>query len=87
MFSLGVILYILNFGIPPWKISNAKQCGLYKRFVETRQKFWKLHPATRKLYNNSQLDDQMLDLMDKLCKQDAFERPNSLEEVLKHPYL
>ena len=36
IFSLGVILYILNFGIPPWKKPNVSQCRLYKRFKETR---------------------------------------------------
>lgn len=52
IFALGVMLFIISFGVPPFTV--AEKDNAYYRFFykgpEASKFFFKLHPATRSLY-------------------------------------
>jgi serine/threonine protein kinase len=50
IFNLGVMLFIMAFGRPPF--SNAKSCDRLYRLLETKQQdFFKWHPITKEAAN------------------------------------
>ena len=87
IFSLGICIFILNFGLPPWQSPNEDTCRLYKRFKDDKNHFLRTHPGTKKRFLEGKIDEELLDIINMLCKHDPSERPDSLVEVMDHPYL
>ena len=48
MFALGVSLFIMKFGLPPWKAPTLNTDRLYTRFVQDKELFQRTHPSLRK---------------------------------------
>jgi serine/threonine protein kinase len=72
IFSLGVILFILVFGVPPFH-SATKDDSFYRHFhrgPNSYKYFFRLHPTTKSLYQNGSLDLDLMDLLLALFEQD-----------------
>lgn len=95
IFALGVIFFILHFGVPPFNFaawedrlfkllcfksnSSDKKAGL--RF------FLKGHPSTKELLLQNKIDYDLMDVITTLLAEDPKNRPGSIAEVRAHPYL
>eukprot|EP00347_Sterkiella_histriomuscorum_P014136 403362027 len=89
MFALGVILFILVFGIPPFTIAQ-KDNSLYKFFYRGNHSykyFFSSHPATKEQYKNGEIDYELIEIIMALLDQNPLMRPNSIEEILTFKFL
>jgi serine/threonine protein kinase len=80
IFSLGVILFILLFGVPPF-CSATKEDSLYRYFCRGPNGlkfFFRLHPSTKHLYGSGSLDMDLMDLLYSLLEEDPSKRIQSV---------
>lgn len=66
-FSLGVLFFILAFGVPPFH--SATKNDTYFRFLKMKPNstdFFKFHPHTRLMFRDGKLDQDLMDLILKL---------------------
>ena len=47
LFSLGIILFGLNFGATPWKVPNKREDRTFSLFCADNESLFKYHEATR----------------------------------------
>jgi len=86
IFSLGMILFFLSFGEPAWKRPDKNQV-MFRRLKEKgMENLLQSHPASRK-YSDRHGINELADLLEKLLSLDPSERPDSIEEILQHPFL
>jgi len=88
-FSLGVILFELFCGYPPFVTANLKKCKFYRALQGDgkgnrtyMRTFWK-HQHSRKNIPKNHFDKSFKDLFHKLISHDPAKRI-SLEELKKH---
>jgi serine/threonine protein kinase len=84
IFSLGVVLFTMYFGQPPFNIACSKRDLYFKRMVEEPTKFFRLHPSTRSFYKKGMIEEDVQDLILKMLS--PSKRP-TIENVLQHPFL
>ena len=95
IFALGVILFTLHFGVPPFKIAcredrNYKLLSFKSNAVDRKTSlkfFLRNHPATKPLLDSNQIDYDLMDLITKLLEEDPLERPSNIQEIRAHLYL
>lgn len=89
MFALGVILFILEFGIPPFTVATQEDSyyRMFYRGVNSFKYFFRLHPATKQQFNSMKIDMDLIDLLMALLDPSPQARPSSVREIKKHPYL
>ena len=56
IFSLGVVLFTIYFGCPPFNVACYKKDIFFKRFVSEPEKFLRLHPSTRSYYKKGLIE-------------------------------
>jgi hypothetical protein len=60
-----VILFIFEFGLPPFTLPNNGD--LFYRFLmknkEMKKFFFKIHPATKELYKEGKIDEDLIELL------------------------
>ncbi|KAL4467823.1 hypothetical protein ABPG74_013158 [Tetrahymena malaccensis] len=78
-FSLGVMLFEMVMGKPPFQHAKLDQ-GLYKKFTQENVEYWEVF----KKYQNP--SDEAKDLINKLLESEPTNRI-SIEDVLQHPWL
>ncbi|EAR86818.1 Serine/Threonine kinase domain protein (macronuclear) [Tetrahymena thermophila SB210] len=78
-FSLGVMLFEMVMGKPPFQHAKLDQ-GLYKKFTQENVEYWEVF----KKYQNP--SDQLKDLINKLLESEPQNRI-SIDEVLQHPWM
>ena len=84
IFSLGVVLFTIYFGQPPFNIACPERDYFFKRMVLEPHKFMRLHPSTRQFYKKGLIEDEAQDLMLKMM---STEKRPTIEQVLEHPFL
>lgn len=85
IYSLGVILFIFNFGIPPYNEARESE-RLFALFNKKKEYLFKMHPRTRESYKNNSLDGQLVSLIYKMLSGDLTVRPRCIDEVINDPY-
>lgn len=77
IFALGVILFIFEFGIPPF--TNANHGDLYYRYFtktfELAKLFFRIHPATKDKFRKGELDPDLIILLTSMLNIDPKARP------------
>lgn len=86
IFSLGVLLFILFFGQPPFVKACQQECKYWRMFTNTPQKFFRLHPNTKALFNKGSIDPDLQELLMRMMSADAAQRP-TLDEIESHSYI
>lgn len=85
IFALGVILFTLHFGIPPF--TEARMSDRFYKLLnfksgndkKTNLRFFlKNHPATKDLLASNSIDYELLDLISTLLAENPNERPSSI---------
>ena len=86
VFSLGVVLFIIIFGVPPFCSTNLNDRN-YRIFRNNPDNFWRLQPTVKKFVNkNGAVDKNLISLLTSMFQADPSKRPASIEEILSHPY-
>jgi serine/threonine protein kinase len=89
IFALGVILFIMVFGVPPFTEAN-KENPYYRLFYrgDTSLKyFFRLHPATKSQYTAGELDGDLLSLLMTLMDENPDKRPKNVRDIKSHCFL
>jgi len=93
VFALGVILFTLHFGIPPF--TNTRDDRLYKLMTFRSNSsdprlslrlFLKSHPATKELLDANQIDYELLKLVQSMLSETPSERPQTIYEIRNNSY-
>lgn len=74
IFSLGVILFTMFFGQPPFNRADERNDRFYSLFVKKPESFWKLHPTIKRVkleLNSDSICPQMFDLIGSLIAKGA----------------
>ena len=85
VFALGVVLFILEFGGPPFEEASASD-PLYRR-IPAHRAFFSSHPATARAFREGGVDTDMADLIMAMLDPNPGMRPKSVKEVRNHEYL
>lgn len=87
-FSLGVLMFILAFGVPPFH--SATKQDTYFRFLKQKpgsKDFFKYHPHTRQAFREGKLDEGLMDLLLALLTADPERRVSSTHDLMQFEYL
>ena len=83
IFGMGVLLWILQFAAPPHNdtSSSDRNYGILQRNADA---YWRLHPCVRKW--GEPIDEDFKSLMTSMMSSDLEKRPQSIAEVIQHPF-
>ena len=90
IFSLGVILFILYFGQPPFNKADVNNDRFYSILVKKAEHFWRLQPTCKRVRDELKvetIDPSLIDLLTKLLSKDLDKRPASIDEIMKHKFI
>lgn len=89
IFSLGVILFILYFGQPPFNKADDLNDRFYNLLVKKPEHFFRLHPTVKRVRQELQfetIEPSLIDLLTKLLSKDLDARPASVAQILEHKF-
>ncbi len=96
IFALGVILFTLHFGVPPFSVADPKEDRLYKLLSHKSNSsdkkasmkfFLRSHPATKDLLASNRIDYELMDLIISLLQENPCDRPADIQGIRAHPYI
>ena len=86
IFSLGVILFILAFGSPPFNEATMKEQN-YRILQRSPEKFWINHPNVKNSRRGGDLlNKDLSDLITSLMMSSPSDRPQTIKEIVSHPF-
>ena len=86
IFSLGVILFIITFGAPPFSRTLPGDRN-FNIFLRNKECFWKMHPSVKKYVAKSgPVNPKLIDLLTNMLSADISARPESVQNVLEHAF-
>lgn len=86
LFALGVILFIMVYGSPPFSKADRVSDPYYKAFCQNNEKYWKTLGERRNKNNSSEpLSLGFIDLVNRMLKEKPEERI-TIEEVQEHEW-
>ena len=75
IFSLGVLLFIIIFGVPPFTRAQAEDRN-YKIFCRKADFFWQMQPTVKKyVAKNGPINPQLVSLLTSMFSADVSARP------------
>lgn len=89
IYSLGVILFIIYFGQPPFNKADERD-NYYRLYKKKSSAFFNVHPTIKRAKAELKLDEidtDLVHLLNLLFSDDLSVRPKCLDEVLKHAFL
>jgi serine/threonine protein kinase len=88
-FALGVLLFIMVFGVPPFTMATKENpyYRLFYRGPNSLKYFFRMHPTTKALYNNGELDQDLMEILVALMDENPTNRPNSINEIREFAFL
>jgi serine/threonine protein kinase len=85
MFALGVMLFTLHFGLPPWSEASDRD-PIYRGYQTNPLNLFKRHPGIRNTYKSGQVNEQLVKLILTLLAYKPSDRPESVEDISRHPF-
>ena len=86
VFSLGVLLYTMAFGNPPFAHTKVEECRFFRNMTNRRERFFQVHPRTREAFKQGEIDVDLQSLLLQMMDPCPSNRM-SLKEVANHPFL
>lgn len=86
VFSLGVLLYTMAFGSPPFAHTKVDECRFFRSMTNRRDKFFLFHPRTREAFKQGEIDVDLQSLLLQMMDPNPLNRL-SISQVAKHPFL
>jgi serine/threonine protein kinase len=86
---LGVILFIMEFGAPPFEMAT-KSNNYYRYFYREpnmMKLFFRLHPSSKELHAKGQLNHDLMELLLALLNENPEKRPKNVAEIRQFAYL
>uniref|UniRef100_A0A7S3HVH1 Protein kinase domain-containing protein n=1 Tax=Favella ehrenbergii TaxID=182087 RepID=A0A7S3HVH1_9SPIT len=83
IFGMGVLLWILQFGAPPFNDTSAHDRN-YNVLQRNADSYWRLHPCVRKW--GEPIDEDFKSLLTSMLSADISKRPASIADVIQHPF-
>ena len=83
LFSLGVLLFTMYFGRPPW-LESSDRDRYFRAYRQKPDHLFKCY--AHQFYKNDKIDQNLMNLTLSLLSHDPKDRPDSVDEVLKHPF-
>ena len=83
IFSMGVLLFTLHLGMPPFQTSAITDRN-YSLFCRNPMAFWRSHPAIKT--NGVVVDEDLKELLTAMLALDGSKRPKSVAEVIQHTF-
>jgi len=78
IFSLGVILFIITFGAPPFSRTLPGDRN-FNIFLRNKECFWRMHPSVKKYVAKSgPVNPKLIDLLTNMLSADISVRPESV---------
>ena len=78
IFSLGVILFIITFGAPPFSRTLPGDRN-FNIFLRNKECFWRMHPSVKKYVTKSgPVNPKLIDLLTNMLSADITARPESV---------
>lgn len=71
------------FGVPPFTMATKDNSyyRLFYRGPNSHKYFFRLHPATKILYQNGELDLELMEILVSLLDENPESRPKSIDEI------
>ena len=86
VFSLGVILFIITFGAPPFTRAVPSDRN-FNIFMRNKDCFWKMHPSVKKYVAKAgEVNPKLIDLLTSMLSADIGTRPESVKSILEHAF-
>lgn len=87
LFALGVILFIMVYGTPPFSKADRVSDAYYKMFCENNEKYWNIMRNRRNKNSACEpLSQSFIDLVDRMLKEKPEDRI-TIEEIQEHEWL
>lgn len=89
IFALGVLLFIMLFGVPPFTHATEEN-GLYRFFCKGPSYvrfFFKSHPATKEDFMKGKIEQETIDLFASLLSFDAELRPKDVRDIKNFSFI
>lgn len=88
IFSLGVILFILYFGQPPFNKADDRNDRFYSLFAKKPESFFRLHPTIKRVRGeiDAEINQDLIELLAAMLSKEVAMRPKSVSEVLAHKF-
>lgn len=83
IFSLGVLLWILHFGRPPFAKADMSDRN-YALLQRSPQSFWKMHPTVRQ--HKGVVDEDLKSLLISTMSLGPQNRPESVASLMNHSF-
>lgn len=91
LFSLGVLMYILAFGMPPFHQATTKD-PYFKLLIRKPEQplnfnFFRFHPHTRVLYREDKIEKDFMTLLLALLQVDPQDRIKNINELYHFDFM
>ena len=87
MFSLGVVFFMLAFGVPPFH--SAELSDGFFTFIKMRPDstdFFKYHAHTRQLYHDNKIPVSFMKMILAMLRAEPSHRPEEVEQLLEFDF-
>ena len=85
IFALGVLLFAMHFGFPPWEETSERD-RYFRAYKCKAHYLFKYRSHTRKLMAAGKINKDLMSLILSLLAYNTYDRPDSIDEVLHHPF-
>ena len=84
IFALGVLLFTMYFGIPPWT-QTTEQDRTFRYYKSNVLNLFKFHGGTRQKFAAGEINEDLISLISSLLSYNAVDRPE-INDIASHSF-